>query len=158
MNIIKYNSTEETTRNIGTTQGTSGAPTNTSTGGASSGEDNLWKKGGAPGSLTPKEGDNITEGTNSIAVGTSTRTTNQGEMAAGYFNDSHQGTDGQSNPANTLFSVGNGVSDESRSNAFEVRENGDVYMWIENDYMQINRLLAMLAHEVYDDDDNSNNG
>jgi hypothetical protein len=29
-------------------------------------------------------------------------------------------------------------------------------MWIENDYMQINRLLAMLAHEVYDDDDNSN--
>jgi hypothetical protein len=77
------------------------------------------------------------------------------EVAFGSYNISNSGD----TPADrTIFSIGNGTADDARSNAFEVRENGDVYMWIENDYMQINRLLAMLAHEVYDDDDNSNNG
>jgi hypothetical protein len=77
------------------------------------------------------------------------------EVAFGSYNISNTGD----TPADrTIFSIGNGTADDARSNAFEVRENGDVYMWIENDYMQINRLLAMLAHEVYDDDDNSNNG
>jgi hypothetical protein len=75
------------------------------------------------------------------------------EVAFGSYNISNTGD----TPADrTIFSIGNGTSDDARSNALEVRENGDVYMWIENDYMQINRLLAMLAHEVYDDDDNSN--
>jgi hypothetical protein len=75
------------------------------------------------------------------------------EVAFGSYNISNSGD----TPADrTIFSIGNGTADDARSNAFEVRENGDVYMWIENDYMQINRLLAMLAHEVYDDDDNSN--
>lgn len=77
------------------------------------------------------------------------------EVAFGSYNISNSGD----TPADrTIFSIGNGTADDARSNAFEVRENGDVYMWIENDYMQINRLLAMLAHEVYDNDDNSNNG
>jgi hypothetical protein len=77
------------------------------------------------------------------------------EVAFGSYNISNTGD----TPADrTIFSIGNGTADDARSNALEVRENGDVYMWIENDYMQINRLLAMLAHEVYDDDDNSNNG
>lgn len=77
------------------------------------------------------------------------------EVAFGSYNISNSGD----TPADrTIFSIGNGTADDARSNALEVRENGDVYMWIENDYMQINRLLAMLAHEVYDDDDNSNNG
>ena len=75
------------------------------------------------------------------------------EVAFGSYNISNTGD----TPADrTIFSIGNGTADDARSNALEVRENGDVYMWIENDYLQINRLLAMLAHEVYDDDDNSN--
>ena len=75
------------------------------------------------------------------------------EVAFGSYNISNTGA----TPADrTIFSIGNGTADDARSNALEVRENGDVYMWIENDYLQINRLLAMLAHEVYDDDDNSN--
>lgn len=74
------------------------------------------------------------------------------EVAFGSYNISNSGD----TPADrTIFSIGNGTADDARSNALEVRENGDVYMWIEGDYMQINRLLAMLAHEVYDDD-NSN--
>ena len=77
------------------------------------------------------------------------------EVAFGSYNISNTSEDAS---GRTIFSIGNGTSDSARSNALEVRENGDVYMWIENDYMQINRLLAMLAHEVYDDDNNSNNG
>lgn len=77
------------------------------------------------------------------------------EVAFGSYNISNTSEDAS---GRTIFSIGNGTSDSARSNALEVRENGDVYMWVENDYMQINRLLAMLAHEVYDDDNNSNNG
>ena len=75
------------------------------------------------------------------------------EVAFGSYNISNTSEDAS---GRTIFSIGNGTADDARSNALEVRENGDVYMWIENDYLQINRLLAMLAHEVYDDDDNSN--
>jgi len=45
--------------------------------------------------------------------------------------------------------VGNGTSDEDRKNAIEIRKDGTVYMWVEGEYMNINRLLAMLAHEIY---------
>lgn len=82
-------------------------------------------------------------------------TTNEHEAAFGNYNISNTSEDAS---GRTIFSIGNGTDDANRSNALEVRENGDVYMWVENDYMQINRLLAMLAHEVYDDDDSSNNG
>lgn len=75
------------------------------------------------------------------------------EVAFGSYNISNTGEEAS---GRTIFSIGNGTADDARSNALEVRENGDIYMWIENDYMQINRLLAMLAHEVYDDDNNSN--
>ena len=82
-------------------------------------------------------------------------TTNEHEAAFGNYNISNTSEDAS---GRTIFSIGNGTDDANRSNAFEVRENGDVYMWVENDYMQVNILLAMLAHEVYDDDDSSNNG
>lgn len=81
-------------------------------------------------------------------------TTNDKEVAFGKYNVSSTGDEAS---GRTAFSIGNGTDDANRSNAFEVRENGDVYAWVEGDYMQINRLLAMLAHEVYDDD-SSNNG
>jgi len=75
------------------------------------------------------------------------------EVAFGSYNISNTSEDAS---GRTIFSIGNGTANDARSNALEVRENGDIYMWIENDYLQINRLLAMLAHEVYDDDNNSN--
>lgn len=79
---------------------------------------------------------------------------NENEAAFGKYNESH--TD--ENPSGqTIFSIGNGTSDDDRSNLVEVMKNGDVYMWVEGDYMQINRLLGMLAHEVYDDQGNNNN-
>ena len=49
----------------------------------------------------------------------------------------------------TIFSIGNGTSESDRKNAIEVRKNGDVYMWVEDEYVKVNDLLAMLTHETY---------
>ena len=80
-------------------------------------------------------------------------TKNSREVAFGEYNVSNTSEDPS---GQTAFSIGNGTDANNRSNALEVRKNGDVYMWIEGEYMQINRLLGMLAHEVYDE--NANNG
>ena len=47
------------------------------------------------------------------------------------------------------FATKIGTSDIDRKNAIEARRDGSVYMWIEGEYMKINDLLAMLAHETY---------
>ena len=73
----------------------------------------------------------------------------ENEVAFGTYNASHISEDAS---GNTIFSIGNGTSNANRSNALEVMEDGSVYMWIEGDYMNINKLLGMLAHETYDDD------
>ena len=74
-------------------------------------------------------------------------TTNEHEVAFGEWNVSNTDveTSGQ-----TVFSIGIGTSAHDRKNAFEVRKDGSVYMWIEGDYVQINNLLAQLTNEVYD--------
>jgi hypothetical protein len=73
--------------------------------------------------------------------------TNEHEVAFGEYNISNtsEDTSGQ-----TIFSIGNGTDDDNRSNAIEVRKNGDVYLWIEGEFMNINKLLGQIAHEVYD--------
>ena len=73
----------------------------------------------------------------------------ENEVAFGTYNASHISEDAS---GNTIFSIGNGTSNANRSNALEVMEDGSVYMWIEGDYMNVNKLLGMLAHETYDDD------
>jgi len=68
------------------------------------------------------------------------------ETAFGTYNVSNTGDD----PADrTIFSVGIGTSDEERKNALEIREDGSIYMWVEGDFMKINDLIGMLAHEIY---------
>ena len=79
-------------------------------------------------------------------------TTNEHEVAFGQYNVSHTS---EELADKTIVSVGYGSDDENRKNLFEVRANGDVYMWVEGDYVQINDLLGMLTHEVYDDDSGS---
>lgn len=73
--------------------------------------------------------------------------TNEHEVAFGTYNVSNTSEDAS---GQTIFSIGNGTSDENRSNALEVRKDGSIYMWIEGDFMPVNDLLGMLAHEVYD--------
>jgi DNA repair exonuclease SbcCD ATPase subunit len=78
---------------------------------------------------------------------------NEYEVAFGKYNISNT----SDNPSRqTVFSVGMGTGDDDRRNALEVRNNGDVYMWIEGDYMNVNKLLAQIAHEVYDNDSTHN--
>jgi len=62
---------------------------------------------------------------NSVAFGYFNRTSNEGEFVSGKFNVSNTGS---TTAGNTLFSVGNGTSDSARHNAFEIRQNGDIYI------------------------------
>lgn len=64
-------------------------------------------------------------GSYSHAEGFYTITQNDGEHASGMYNVSNTGS---STSAKTLFSVGNGTADNARHNAFEIRQNGDVYV------------------------------
>lgn len=72
--------------------------------------------------------------------------TNKYEVAFGEYNKSNTG---ESDAEKTMFSIGNGTSDSDRRNAFEIRKDGTVYMWIEGEYMAVNNLIGMLAHEIY---------
>lgn len=78
-------------------------------------------------------------------------TNNEKEVAFGTYNESNTGADSSEK---TIFSVGAGSSDAERKNAFEIRENGDLYLWVEDEYMCVNELLGQLAHETYYDDNN----
>ena len=73
-------------------------------------------------------------------------TTNPNEVAFGTYNVSNTG---ETESDKTIFSIGNGTDDENRKNLFEVREDGSVYMWVEGEFMKINDLIGMLAHEIY---------
>jgi len=75
------------------------------------------------------------------------------EVAFGQYNVSNTSQDPS---GKTIFSIGNGTDNDNRSNAVEVRENGDVYLWIEGEFMNINKLLGQIAHEVYDTDGTHN--
>ena len=64
----------------------------------------------------------------SFAQGMYTKTTNQAEVALGEYNNSVSGSSTFGDGGNTLFSVGNGTSNSARHNAFEIRQNGDIYL------------------------------
>lgn len=75
------------------------------------------------------------------------------EVAFGQYNVSKNEEDPS---GQTMFSVGIGSDDDNRMNAIEIMKNGDVYMWVEGDYMNVNKLLGQIAHEVYDKDSTHN--
>lgn len=75
--------------------------------------------------------------------------TNEHEVAFGEYNISHTSEDAS---GQTIFSIGNGTSENEKSNAVEVMKNGDLYLWVEGEFMNVNKLLGQLAHEVYDTD------
>ena len=74
------------------------------------------------------------EGRSSLAAGNYSHSegfftvaNNAYEHASGKYNVSSMSTDVFGNSGNTLFSVGNG-NESTRHNAFEVRQNGDIYI------------------------------
>ena len=65
------------------------------------------------------------DGNAAVTFGRFTKTTGAGEVAMGEYNLSTKSSD----PAQqTLFSFGDGTSDTARSNAFEIKKNGDIYI------------------------------
>ena len=101
-------------------------------------------------------GSTVANGSNSHAEGSNTIANNQAEHASGMYNVSNTG---ESTSAQTLFSVGNGGWDEAaqdvvRHNAFEIRQNGDIYLNNGTsdvklqDYIQIK--VVKLTQQEYD--------
>ena len=70
----------------------------------------------------------IASGNYSHTEGNNTKTTNESEHASGRFNNSVSASTTFGDSGNTLFSVGNGTADNARHNAFEIRQNGDIYI------------------------------
>jgi hypothetical protein len=67
-------------------------------------------------------------GESSHAEGYGTVANNESEHASGQYNVSSSGSSEFGDSGNTLFSVGNGTADDARHNAFEIRQNGDIYI------------------------------
>ena len=64
-----------------------------------------------------------------IGGGNGNVTNNRFESAVGgQYNNSVSASTTFGNSGNTLFSVGNGTSNNARHNAFEIRQNGDIYL------------------------------
>ena len=70
----------------------------------------------------------VASGQSSHAEGYYTETKNQSEHASGQYNVSSSASTTFGDSGNTLFSVGNGTSTSERHNAFEIRQNGDIYI------------------------------
>ena len=79
---------------------------------------------------------------------------NQSEHASGQYNNSVSGSSTFGDSGNTLFSVGNGTADNARHNAFEIRQNADIYLSNGTsdvklqDYLQIK--VVKLTQSAYD--------
>lgn len=83
----------------------------------------------AIGDSSHAEGINTTaSGVNSHTEGNNTITNNYSEHASGQYNVSSSASTTFGNSGNTLFSVGNGTASNTRHNAFEIRQNGDIYI------------------------------
>ncbi len=83
----------------------------------------------ASGSSSHAEGYNTTaSGDYSHAEGYDTIASNKAEHASGQYNNSVSASTTFGDSGNTLFSVGNGTADNARHNAFEIRQNGDIYL------------------------------
>ena len=83
----------------------------------------------ASGQQSHAEGYNTTaNGQYSHAEGNKTTANNRSEHASGQYNVSSSASTTFGDSGNTLFSVGNGTAVDARHNAFEIRQNGDIYL------------------------------
>lgn len=63
-----------------------------------------------------------------FAYGLYVFTKNKWEHSVGQYNNSVSASTTFGDSGNTLFSVGNGTANNARHNAFEIRQNGDIYL------------------------------
>lgn len=81
-------------------------------------------------------------------IGEGTITSNKYEIALGTYNTTNTGPNTEDK---TAFSIGVGTDNDHRKNGLELRKNGDLYLWVEGEFMCVNKLLGQLAHETYYD-------
>jgi len=79
-------------------------------------------------------------------IGEGIKTSNKHEVGFGTYNQTHTGI---ADADKTMFSIGIGTSELDRKNGIEIRKNGDIYMWVEGEYIRINNFIGMLVHETY---------
>lgn len=116
--IIKYNVLKDGTKVVTVGGGTSyNKDESPSTPGGSTPEiEQYWQRSTGSNSLIPTGVQNVADGSSSVAVGVSTTTSNDGELACGTYN--------KSTYASTIFSVGDGDSTNNRHNVFEASVTG----------------------------------
>ena len=103
--------------------------------------DSLWDKGLGEGSIRTNDTLNA-RNKNEVAVGSYNLSLQSGET----FNDGTQTA--ATATSNTVFSVGIGNDPRNRKNALEVRDDGTIWMWVEDQFMNVTDLLGQIAHET----------
>lgn len=102
--------------------------TNTANGESSHVEGNNNNTGGTAKSAHAEGSNTFARGTSSHTEGYGTVTYNLSEHAEGMFNVSNKESDTYGGAGNTQHSVGIGASDVHKKNAFEIMQNGDIYV------------------------------
>lgn len=70
----------------------------------------------------------VASGNSAHSEGWGTTAQNWAEHSEGKYNTSHKASDTYGNAGNTTHSVGIGIASSSRKNAFEIMQNGDMYV------------------------------
>lgn len=99
----------------------------------------------------------VAGGEASHAEGVHTSTNNLAEHASGRYNKSSISSTTFGDSGNTLFSVGNGTSSADTHNAFEIRQNGDIYFEYDGNDIKLQDKLdeieSVTARALVDLDD-----
>ena len=85
----------------------------------------------AKGAISIVGGSFVSASTNahySVGFGNFINLSNEAEFSCGEFSKTNRANSTFGDSGNTLFSVGNGTDDNARHNAFEIRQNGDIYI------------------------------
>ena len=87
----------------------------------------------------------IASGQDSFAQGMYAKATNNIEFSVGRHNVSHKASNDWGDSGNTLFSIGNGSTSGTAHNALEVRQNGDIYLTLDGQDVNLQDVLESKA-------------
>ena len=108
----------------------------------------LWERGSTDTSVEVIDANHIAAGEYSLAAGLNNRTLNEAETAFGRYNLSNQENTTFGSEYNTLFSIGIGTSNSVRKNAFEISQDGSLYIYGIGNYNGTNLTQAMSLQEL----------
>ena len=91
----------------------------------------------------------------SHAEGYYTYTSNNSEHSQGRYNVSNKANTTWGDSGNTLFSVGNGTSTSARHNAFEIRQNGDIYFFDGTNDVKLQDVISNILNRLTTIENNS---